>query len=45
MELQDVEREFDRRLPPGAAMASAYADAVFRRCIDWDGCILVAHED
>jgi ribosomal protein S18 acetylase RimI-like enzyme len=43
--LQDFEREFDPRMPPGERVADAYLDLMFRRCREFDGAVLVAEFD
>ncbi len=45
IELQDFEREFDSRLPPGERIADRYLDLMFRRCAEFDGVVLVAEVD
>ena len=45
IELQDFEREFDPRLPPGEQIADRYLDLMFRRCAEFDGVVLVAEAD
>lgn len=43
IELQEIERTLDPRLPRGVEMVDAYTDAVLQRCAEWDGGILVAY--
>ncbi len=43
--LQDFEREFDPRLPPGEQIADRYLDLMLRRCAEFDGVVLVAEAD
>ncbi len=45
IELQDFEREFDPRPPPGEQIADRYLDLMFRRCSEFDGVVLVAEVD
>ena len=45
VELQDFERNLDRRLPSGEQSADAYLDWMFRHCREYDGRILVAESD
>jgi hypothetical protein len=42
IELQEVERALDPRLPAGTAMASAYLDRLFTRCRQFAGQLFVA---
>jgi ribosomal protein S18 acetylase RimI-like enzyme len=45
MELQEIERVFDARLPPAPDMVDAYCDTLLARCIDWRGTIFIAEAD
>ncbi len=45
VELQDFERELDHRLPPGAAIADAYLEGLFRRCEEFAGRLFVAEAE
>jgi GNAT superfamily N-acetyltransferase len=42
IELQNVERRIDPRLPAGPAMVEEYLTRFFERCEAWDGLIFVA---
>ncbi len=45
LELQDFERRIDPRIPPGEQVADAYLDLMFGRCLEFNGCVLVAAVD
>jgi GNAT superfamily N-acetyltransferase len=45
IELQEFERALDPRLPPGAAIAEAYLEGLFRRCDRFAGQLFVAEAD
>jgi GNAT superfamily N-acetyltransferase len=45
IELQEFERTLDPRVPPGAAIADAYLDGLFRRCDQFAGQLFVAEAD
>src|SRR5688500_2705838 len=45
IELQEFERALDPRVPPGATIADAYLDGLFRRCDQLAGQLFVAEAD
>ncbi len=45
VELQEVERALDPRLPPGDAVMDAYLEGLFRRCAEQAGRLFVAEVD
>lgn len=45
VELQDSERDLDRRMPSGDLIADAYLALMFRRCDEFRGVVLVADVD
>lgn len=45
IELQDVERAFDSRMPSGAEIVDAYIPEMFSRCEGSDGRVFVAEAD
>ena len=45
MALQDFERELDPDAPRGDAIADAYLDRMFGRCVTWAGRVFVAESD
>lgn len=44
VELQEIERGCDPRLPSGLDMVEAYCTALLRRCREWRGVLLVAED-
>lgn len=42
IELQEIERGCDPRLPAGLAMVDAYCATLLERCREWSGVLLVA---
>ncbi len=45
VELQDVERAIDSRLPPGESIADDDLDVMFQRCREFRGVVLVAETE
>ena len=45
IELQEVERELDARVPPGVSIVEAYLRGLFERCATLDGRIFVSEAD
>jgi GNAT superfamily N-acetyltransferase len=45
IELQEFERTLDPRVPPGATIADAYLEGLFRRCDQFAGQLFVAEAD
>jgi ribosomal protein S18 acetylase RimI-like enzyme len=43
--LQDFERELDPAAPRGEAIADAYRDRMFGRCVTWSGRVFVAERE
>lgn len=44
IELQEIERGFDPRLPLGRAMVESYCRSLLERCAGWSGVLFVAEE-